>query len=90
MNPFAKYFDRNLVIYQLIKKNLIVNQCKMKNTFVQCKFSGNKTPRENECYNYFSVLLLDSIANVDKKCYQQIFSEECKYPAKKEKYRKFH
>ena len=41
----------------------------MKNTFVQCKFSGNKTPRENECYNYFSVLLLDSIANVDKKCY---------------------
>ena len=40
-------------------------------------------PRENECYNHFSVLLLDSIANLDKKYYQQIFSEECKYPTKK-------
>ena len=28
-------------------------------------------------------MLLDSIANLDKKCYQQIFSEECKYPTKK-------
>ena len=29
------------------------------------------------------IFLLDSIANVDKKYYQQIFSEECKYAAKK-------
>lgn len=28
-------------------------------------------------------MLLDSIANLDKKYYQQIFSEECKYPTKK-------
>ena len=45
-------------------------------------FCGNKTPIEGENYTCFTVILLDSIANVDKKYYSQIFLKECKYAVK--------
>ena len=38
-------------------------------------FYGNKI-------SCLSVILLDSVVNVDKKYYPQTFSEECKYTAK--------
>ena len=44
-------------------------------------FYSNKMPKENEWYTLLSVILLDSIINVDKK-YPQIFLEEFKYLVK--------
>ena len=41
-------------------------------------FYGNKIPK-NECYTCLSVILLDSVVNVDKKYYPQIFLEQYKY-----------
>ena len=46
---------------------------------------GNKTPIEGEHYTCFSVILLDSIVNVDKKYHPQIFLKECKYAVKMKK-----
>ena len=40
-------------------------------------------PRENECYTCLSVILLDSIIDVDKEYYPQVFLKECKYEEKK-------
>ena len=42
------------------------------NTPFLCK----KIPKENECYTCVSIILLDSITNIDKKCYPQVFLEE--------------
>ena len=44
-----------------------------------------KTPIEGEHCTCFSIILLDSIVNVDKKCYPQIFLKEYKYAVKKKK-----
>ena len=46
---------------------------------------GNKIPIDGEQYTYFPVMLLDSIINIDKKCYAQILLKECKYAIKKKK-----
>ena len=40
-------------------------------------------PKQNKRYTCLSVILLDSIVNVDKKYYLYLFLEECKYAVKK-------
>ena len=41
-------------------------------------------PKDNEYCSCLSIILSDSIAvNKDRKCYPQIFLEECKYAVKK-------
>ena len=40
-------------------------------------------PRENECYTCLSITLLDSIIDVNKEYYSQVFLKECKYEEKK-------
>ena len=48
-------------------------------------FYGNKTPIEGEHCTCFSVILLDSTVNADKKYHPQIFLKECKFAIKKKK-----
>ena len=57
------------VIY--LKKNLIYNgkYIKAKISLYNATFYGNKTLRENKHYNSLSVMLLDSVANVQKRHY---------------------
>ena len=40
---------------------------KIKINLYNANFYGNKVPRENECYKWLSVILLDSIIDVYKK-----------------------
>ena len=49
------------------------------------KFWGHKTPTEGEHYARFSLMLLDSIVNVDKKYNLLIFLKKRKYAIKKKK-----
>ena len=42
-------------------------------------FYGNKMPRKSERYNCLSVILSDSVFNIDKKYYPQTFLKEFKY-----------
>ena len=44
--------------------------------------NNNEMPKENERYTCLFVILLDSIINVDKKYYPQVFLIECKYAIK--------
>ena len=65
-------------IKSLFQKNLILNQCIMieyQNHIrsSNIRFYSNKMPKENECYTFLSVILLDSIINVDKKLSTNIF-----------------
>ena len=46
---------------------------------------GNKIPKENALYKCFSLIMLDSVIKVGKKCHPQTLSEECKYKIKKNK-----
>ena len=46
---------------------------------------GNKMHRKNERYTCLSVILLDSLVNVNKKYYPQVFLEKCKYVKKRKR-----
>ena len=48
-------------------------------------FYGNKTAIEGKNYTWFSVILLDSLVNADKKYNPQVFLIEWNYAEKKEK-----
>ena len=48
-------------------------EIKAKINLYDINFYGSKTPIERKHYTCFSVMLLDSIVNVNKKYYQQIF-----------------
>ena len=46
----------------------------------------SKIAKDDECCACLPIILLHSIVvNADKKCYPQMFLEECKYAAKKKK-----
>ena len=69
-----------------LEKHLVVNQCIMVSRLnlkrihtIQTNFYGNMTAIDGEYYTFFSVILLYSIVNVDKKYHPQILSNECKY-----------
>ena len=63
----------------------IKNKIKIYNNRINTNFQGNKILKDNKCCACLFVIVLDSVANVDKKYYQQIFLEECKYAVKKKK-----
>ena len=48
-------------------------------------FQGKKMPKESASYKCFSLIIIDSIMKVSKKCYPQILLEECKYEIKNTK-----
>ena len=50
----------------------IKSKVNLYNTPFLCK----KIPKENECYTCVSIILLDSIINIDKKYYPQVLLEE--------------
>ena len=58
---------------------------KAKINLYNTNFYRNKTAIECEPCTWFSVILLDSIVNVDKKYHLHIFLKECKYAIKKKK-----
>ena len=48
-------------------------------------FQGNKIPKENASYKWFSLIMLDSVIRVNKKYYPQTLLEEWKYMIKRNK-----
>ena len=60
----------------------IKTKIKLYNNRINTNFQGNKIPEDNEYCTSLSVILLDSIVNVDGKYYPQIFLES-KYAVKK-------
>ena len=89
MNAYVEYFDKNSKYMNFLGNDEeILENCNKKfdiepvynDKYIRAKinlhvtkFQGNKTPTEGEHYTCFSVILLDSIVNVDKKYYSQIF-----------------
>ena len=58
---------------------------KTKISLYNANFYGNKVPKENEHYTCLSTILLDSVINVDRKYFLQVFLKEYKYSTKKKK-----
>ena len=52
---------------------------------VNTNFQGKKIPKENASHKCLSLVMLDSVTRVSKKCYPQTLLEECKYETKKTK-----
>ena len=50
--------------------------------WVITNFHGRKVSKENASYKSFSLLMLNSVIRVNKKCYPQIQLEEDKYEIK--------
>ena len=85
-----------------LAKNLILNLFKVIiiNTYIKTKikvygdnvntnFQGKKVPKENASYESLSLVMLDSVAKVNKYHYPQTVLEECKYEIKKTKMENF-
>ena len=52
-------------------------------------FRGKEIPKENASYKYLSLIMLDSVIKVNKKCHPQTLLKEFKYEIKKNKLRNF-
>ena len=82
-NLLKKEVDSELVHdYKYIKSKINFYNGKIKTNF-----HVNKIPRNGECCALLSVILLDSVIEVEKKSYTQIFLEGYKYGVKKKSIR---
>ena len=61
----------------------IKTEIKMYDGNVNTNFQGKKVPKENASCKCLSLIMLDSIVKVKKKCYPQTLLEECRYEIKK-------
>ena len=50
---------------------------------IKTNFLGNDVPNENMHYTCIACITIDSVMNMDKKNYPQVYLEECKYKIKK-------
>ena len=50
---------------------------------IKTNFLGNRIPKENKHYTCIACITIDSVMRVEKKNYQQVYLEECKYRIKK-------
>ena len=55
---------------------------------IKTNFLDNGLPGENTYYTCFACITIDSVIKMNKKYYPQVYLEECKYKAKKNKYTK--
>ena len=58
---------------------------KMYDNKVNTNFQGKETPKGDSSYKCLSLIMLDSVVEVGKKYYPQVFLEECKYIKRKNK-----
>ena len=85
---FKKYNAVSNKVHNLFKKEVhsesVYNDkyIKAKINLYNVNFYYNKMPKENEFYTCLFVILLDSVVDVNKKYYSQIFLEECIYAVK--------
>ena len=63
----------------------IKTKVKMYDNRVNTNFQGKETPKGDSSYKCLSLIMLDSVVKVGKKCYPQVFLEECKYIKRKNK-----
>ena len=56
---------------------------------IKTNFLGNEIPKENVNYAGMACMTVDSVMRMEKKNYQQVYLEECKYKMKKIKTSKF-
>ena len=50
---------------------------------VNTNLQDKKVPKENASYKCISLIMLDFVIRVNKKCYPQTLLEECKYVIRK-------
>ena len=50
---------------------------------IKTSFLGDEIPKENMHYTCIACITIDSVMEMDKKNYQQVYLEECKYRVKK-------
>ena len=65
--------------------SFIKTKVKMYDNKVNTSFQGKETPKGDSSYKCLSLIMLDSVVKVGKKCYTQAFLEECKYVKRKNK-----
>ena len=59
------------------------------NGVIKTNFLGDEIPKENVHYTCMACITIDSVMKMEKKNYQQVYLEDCKYRMKKIKMPKF-
>ena len=63
----------------------IKTKVKTFSSMINTLFSGNEISKERNHYIFIAAICIDSVLNVDKKNYPQIYLEQCKYKIKRRK-----
>ena len=50
---------------------------------------GNDMPKENMHYTFMACITVDSVINIEKKNYPQVYLEKCKYKIRKAQMSRF-
>ena len=56
---------------------------------IKTLFDGDEIPKERVEYACIACISVDSVLQVDKKNYPQVYSEQCKYKMKKREIKSF-
>ena len=59
------------------------------NGVIKTNFLGDEVPKVNKHDTCIACITIDSVMRMEKKNYQQVYLEECKYRMKKTKMNKF-
>ena len=80
----AKFYSEPIYDDKYIKLKV-----KASSSTIDTLLSGNEIPKERVEYACIACISVDSVLRVDKKSYPQVYSEECKYKAKKRQLKSF-
>ena len=67
----------------------IKTKVKTLSDYIKTLFSGDEIPKERVEYSCLSCISIDSVLNVDKKFYSQVFLEQRKYKVMKRESKNF-
>ena len=72
---------RSMPVYE--KKKYIKAKVREFNIVLNSNFWNDKIPKEGVHHTCITCISTDSIMKMEKKCYPQVYLEECKYKIKK-------
>ena len=77
-NLKVKYHSEPVYKYTYLK-----NKVREYDGVIKAYLLGNGTPKQNMHYTCIARITIDSVIKMDKKCFPQVYLEECKYKIKK-------
>ena len=80
-----KLLNTRFHIQPIYNEKYVNTKVKTLSSMINILFSGNEIPKERNRYVCIAAICIDSVLNVDKKNFLQVYFEQCKYKTKRRK-----